>query len=397
MTVRWLIQVVNVTWFGLQSLPQRLGSSAAAIFGIAGVVGVLIGVLSIAQGFRAALETAGSEDMAIVLRTGATSEMVSGLSRDDVLVVADTEGVARNARGALSSAELFVIIDLAKRSTGTSANVPLRGVQEQAFEVRGDVEIVEGRTFEWGRNEIIVGTGAAQEFAGLDIGSSLEVASDRWEIVGIFSANGGISESEIWTDARILQSAYRRGDGFQAVYTRLTSPEAFTTFKDELDTDPRVDLKVSRSSDYYSEQSVVVTNLITVVGFLIAGLMALGAVFGAVNTMYSAVSARTREIATLRALGFKNGPVIISVMFESLLLALLGSLVGGAAAWIIFDGQRAATMNWQSFSQVTFAFRVTPELLVMGAIGATVIGLIGGIFPAIRAARLPIATGLREG
>lgn len=395
--MRWLRQVIAVTWFGLQSVPQRLGSSAAAVFGIAGVVAVLVGVLSIAQGFRAALETAGSDDMAIVLRSGATSEMVSGLSRDTVLVVADTEGVARNAQGALSSAELFVIIDLPKRSTGTTANVPLRGVQEQAFEVRGDIEIVEGRTFEWGRNEIIVGVGAALEFAGLDLGSSLEVASDRWEIVGVFSANGGISESEIWTDARILQSAYRRGDSFQAVYTRLTSPEVFTTFKDELDTDPRVDLKVSRSSDYYSEQSTVVTNLINVVGFLIAGLMALGAVFGAVNTMYSAVSARTREIATLRALGFRNGPVIISVMFESLLLALAGSAVGGAAAWIIFDGQRAATMNWQSFSQVTFAFRVTPSLLVMGAVGAILIGLIGGIFPAIRAARLPIATGLREG
>lgn len=395
--MRWLRQVVAVTWFGLQTIPQRLGSSAAAVFGIAGVVAVLVGVLSIAQGFRAALETAGSDDMAIVLRSGATGEMVSGLSRDNVLVVADTEGVARNARGALSSAELFVIINLPKRSTGTTANVPLRGVQEQAFEVRGNIEIVEGRTFEWGRNEIIVGVGAALEFAGLDLGSSLEVASDRWEIVGVFSANGGISESEIWTDARILQSAYRRGDSFQAVYTRLTSAEAFTTFKDELDTDPRVDLKVSRSSEYYSEQSTLVTNLINVVGFLIAGLMALGAVFGAVNTMYSAVSARTREIATLRALGFRNGPVIISVMFESLLLALTGSAVGGAAAWIIFDGQRAATMNWQSFSQVTFAFRVTPSLLVMGAGGAILIGLIGGIFPAIRAARLPIATGLREG
>ncbi len=395
--MRWLRQVFAVTWFGLQTMPQRLGSSAAAVFGIAGVVAVLVGVLSIAQGFRAALETAGSDDMAIVLRSGSTSEMVSALSRDTVLVVADTEGVARDARGAMSSAELFVIIDLLKRSTGTSANVPLRGVQEQAFEVRGNIEIVEGRTFEWGRNEVIIGVGAALEFAGLDLGSSLEVASDRWEIVGVFSANGGISESEIWTDARILQSAYRRGDSFQAVYTRLTSPEVFTTFKDELDTDPRVDLKVSRSSDYYSEQSSMVTNLINVVGFLIAGLMALGAVFGAVNTMYSAVSARTREIATLRALGFRNGPVIISVMFESLLLALAGSAVGGAAAWIIFDGQRAATMNWQSFSQVTFAFRVTPELLVMGAIGATLIGLIGGIFPAIRAARLPIATGLREG
>jgi putative ABC transport system permease protein len=394
--MRWLLQVINVTWFGLQSLPQRLGSSAAAVFGIAGVVGVLIGVLSIAQGFRAALTTAGSDDMAIVLRSGSTSEMVSGLSRDDILVVADTEGVARDAEGALSSAELFVIIDLPKRSTNTTANVPLRGVGEQAFEVRGDVQIVEGRMFEWGRNEVIVGVGAAQEFAGLELGGSLEVANDDWRIVGLFAAAGGISESEIWTDARLLQSAYRRGDSYQSVYTRLNTPEAFTTFKDELDTDPRVDLQVSRSSDYYSSQSTLVTNLITVVGFLIASLMALGAVFGAVNTMYSAVSARTREIATLRALGFKSGPVIVSVMVESLLLAVLGSVVGGAAAWIIFDGTRAATMNWQSFSQVTFAFRVTPQLLVMGGIIAVLIGLVGGLFPAWRAARMPIAMGLRE-
>jgi putative ABC transport system permease protein len=332
-----------------------------------------------------------------VLRSGSTSEMVSGLSRDDILVVADTPGIARDADGALSSAELFVIIDLPKRSTGTTANVPLRGIGDKAFDVRGDVEIVAGRMFEWGRNEVIVGVGAAQEFAGLDLGGSLEVANDEWQIVGLFAAGGGISESEIWTDARILQSAYRRGDSYQAVYTRLSAPEAFTVFKDELDTDPRVNLSVQRSTDYYSEQSTMVTNLITVVGFLIAGLMALGAVFGAVNTMYSAVSARTREIATLRALGFKNGPVIVSVMFESLLLALTGSLIGGAAAWLIFDGTRAATMNFQSFSQVTFAFRVTPQLLVMGAFIAVLIGLIGGLFPAIRAARLPIAVGLREG
>ncbi len=395
--MRWLSQVVTVTWFGMQTVPQRLGSSAAAVFGIAGVVGVLVGVLSIGQGFRAAMEIAGSDDMAIVLRSGSTSEMMSGLSRDTVLVVADTEGVARNTQGAMSSAELFVIIDLLKRSTGTTANVPLRGVQEQAFDIRGNIEIVEGRTFEWGRNEIIIGIGAAQEFAGLDVGSSLEVASDRWEIVGMFTAKGGISESEIWTDSRILQSAYRRGDSYQAVYTRLTTPEVFATFKDELDTDPRVDLAVTRSTEYYSAQSTVVTNLITVVGVLIASLMGLGAIFGAINTMYSTVSARTREIATLRALGFKNGPVMISVLFESLVLGLIGSVIGGAAAWIIFDGTRAATMNWQSFSQVTFAFQVTPQLLVAGAIGATIIGLIGGIFPAIRAARMPIAMGLREG
>ncbi len=395
--MRWLSQVVTVTWFGLQTVPQRLGSSAAAVFGIAGVVGVLVGVLSIGQGFRAAMEIAGSDDMAIVLRSGATSEMMSGLSHDNVLVIADTEGVARNAQGAMSSAELFVIINLPKRSTGTTANVPLRGVQEQAFDVRGNIEIVEGRTFAWGRNEIIIGIGAAQEFAGLEVGSSLEVASDRWEIVGMFTAGGGISESEIWTDSRILQSAYRRGDSYQAVYTRLTTPEVFTTFKDELDTDPRVDLSVVRSTEYYSAQSTLVTNLITVVGVLIAGLMGLGAIFGAINTMYSSVSARTREIATLRALGFKNGPVMISVLFESLVLGLIGSVIGGAAAWVIFDGTRASTMNWQSFSQVTFAFQVTPQLLVAGAVGATIIGLIGGIFPAIRAARMPIAMGLREG
>lgn len=395
--MRWLVQVVNVTWFGLRSMPQRLGSSAAAVFGIAGVVGVLIGVLSIAQGFRAAMENAGADDMAIVLRSGSTSEMVSGLSRDDILVVADTEGVARNADGALSSAELFVIIDLPKRSTNTTANVPLRGVGEQAFEVRGNVQIVAGRMFQWGRNEVIVGVGAAQEFAGLDLGGRLEVATDYWEIVGLFTAAGGISESEIWTDARILQSAYRRGDSYQSVYTRLDTPAVFATFKDELDTDPRVDLQVNRSSDYYSSQSTLVTNLITVVGFLIASLMALGAVFGAVNTMYSAVSARTREIATLRALGFKNGPVIVSVMFESLLLSFAGSLIGAAAAWVIFDGTRASTINWQSFSQVTFAFRVTPDLLVMGGVIAIAIGLVGGLFPAVRAARLPIAVGLREG
>jgi len=395
--MRWLLQVGNVTWFGLQSLPQRLGSSAAAVFGIAGVVGVLIGVLSIAQGFRAALETAGSDDMAIVLRSGSNSEMVSGLSRDDVLVIADTAGVARDADGALSSAELFVIIDLPKRSTNTTANVPLRGVSEPAFDVRGNIEIVEGRMFQWGRNEVIVGVGAAREFVGLDLGGRIEVANDNWEIVGLFAADGSISESEVWTDARILQSAYRRGDSYQSVYTRLDTPEVFTEFKDELDTDPRVNLSVSRSSEYYASQSALVTNLITVVGFLIASLMALGAVFGAVNTMYSTVSARTREIATLRALGFKNVAVVISVMVESLVLALLGSFVGGAAAWVIFDGQRAATMNWQSFSQVTFAFRVTPQLLVSGAIIAIIIGLIGGLFPAVRAARLPIATGLREG
>lgn len=395
--MRWLRQVASVTYFGLQSLPQRLGASAAAIFGIAGVVAVLVGVLSIAQGFRYAMQSAGSDDMAIVLRSGATGEMMSGLSREETVIIADTEGLARNAAGPLTSAELFVIIDLPMRGTGTPANVPLRGIGEAALDVRGRIEIVEGRMFEWGRNEIIIGTGAAREFEGLEVGSSLPVAGEQWSIVGMFNAGGGIAESEIWTDARLLQSAYRRGDSFQAVYARLASPAAFDDFKDELDTDPRLDVKVSRSSDYYSEQSVMVTALITGVGFLIAALMGVGAVIGALNTMYSAVSARTREIATLRALGFKNGPVIVSVLVESLILALIGGVGGGLAAWFIFDGFTASTINFQSFSQVTFAFVVTPSLIVQGVIYATLIGVFGGVFPAIRAARLPIATGLREG
>ncbi|HEX9700084.1 MAG TPA: ABC transporter permease [Acidobacteriota bacterium] len=394
---QWFAQVAAVSWFGLQTVPQRLGSAAATIFGIAGVVGVLVGVLSIAQGFQYALQSAGAEDMAIVLRSGSTSEMMSGLSRDTTLVIADTEGVARNARGPLASAELFVIIDLPKRTTGTTANVPLRGVGEAAFEVRDGITIVEGRPFDWGRNEVIIGAGAAREFAGLDVGSSLEVGGDRWRIVGMFTADGGIAESEIWTDARLLQSAYRRGDSFQAVYARLESPATFELFKGDLDNDPRVDISVIRSTDYYAEQSVLVTNLITGVGFLIAALMAVGAVFGALNTMYSAVSARTREIATLRALGFKNGPIVISVLFESLILALAGGVVGGLAALLIFNGLTASTINWQSFSQVTFAFAVTPPLLLQGAVFAALIGLLGGLLPAIRAARLPVATGLREG
>ena len=393
--MRWPSQVVAVTWFGLQTLPQRIGASLAAIFGIAGVVAVLVGVLSIAEGFQRTMLTAGSDDLVVVVRSGATSEIMSALTGEEAQVIADTEGVARGANGQLSSAELFVIIDLPKRSTGTVANVPLRGVEEVALEVHDDLEIVEGRMLEWGRNEVIVGDGAVREFAGIDVGDRLEVGGDIWSVVGRFTSAGGLAESEIWTDARLLQAAYRRGDSFQSVYARLASANDFDGFKDALGADPRVNVSVSRSSDYYAAQSVMLTSIITGLGYLVATLMAFGAVFGALNTMYSAVSARTREIATLRALGFKNTPVIVSVLFESLLLAVAGGFIGGGLAWVAFDGFRAATLNWGSFSQVAFAFDVTPGLLVQGALFATIIGLIGGLFPAIRAARIPVAEGLR--
>ena len=394
--MRFLSQIFAVTEFNVRTLPERKGASAAALFGIAGVVAVLVGVLSIAQGFRHAMSVSGKPDTAVVLRSGADTEMMSGLSRDITRIVADSEGVARNASGPMASAELFVIINLPKVGTGKDANVPLRGVERAAFDVRDDVAIIEGRPFEWGKNEVIVGVGANREFVGLDLGATIPVGRESWNVVGLFSSNGGIAESEIWTDAGVLQPAYRRGNSFQAVYAKLESPGAFQDFKDRLTTDPRLNVKVVRQTDYYAEQSTTIYNMITGLGTLVAGLMGVGAVFGALNTMYSAVSSRTREIATLRALGFSGGPVVVSVLLEALVLALVGGVIGAGLAYFVFDGFRAATINWQSFSQVAFAFDVTPGLLVEGIVYAALIGLVGGLFPAIRAARLPIATALRE-
>ena len=392
----WLSQVASITKLSLQTIFERRGSSAAAAFGIAGVVAVLVGVLSIAQGFRGALKVSGTPDSAIVLRSGSDSEMMSALSGDDVRIVADAPGVARGPEGPLTSAELYVVINLPKRSTGTDANVPLRGVSPSVFDVRYKTKMLDGRHFEGGRNEVVVGVGAAREFAGLSMGSKIKVGANDWLVVGIFSAEGGIAESEIWTDARVLQSAYERGNSFQSVCVKLSSSDTFQEFKDALTTDPRLNVKVMRQAEYYAQQSRVLYDLITGLGTLIASLMAVGAVFGALNTMYTAVSARSREIATLRALGFGSSPIVISVLLESLVLAVLGGIVGAGAAYFVFDGFQAATMNWQSFSQVAFAFDVTPELLVRGIVYAAFIGFIGGLFPAVRAARLPVATALRE-
>ncbi|HEV2456066.1 MAG TPA: ABC transporter permease, partial [Verrucomicrobiae bacterium] len=394
--LNWFSQVASITKFGLMSVPQRRGAVAATVVGIAGVVAVLVGVLSIAAGFRQAMAVSGAPDGAIVLRSGADSEMVSGFGRDETTVIADAPGIARSAEGPLASSELYVIIDLPKRSTGTDANVPLRGVEPAALQVRDNLKIVRGRMFDWGKDEVIVGRGAAQEFAGLNVGSTIQVGRYQWPVVGMFSADGGIAESEIWTDAKVLQAAYNRGDSFQSVSVRLNSPGAFQAFKDWLTSNPQLSVQAIRQTDYYAQQSQTLTLLITTLGYLIATLMAIGAVFGALNTMYSAVAVRTREIATLRALGFGGGAVIVALILESLLLALGGGLIGGALAYIAFNNFHTSTMNFQSFSQVTFAFKVTPQLLTRGIIWALLIGLIGGLFPAWRAARLPIAAALRE-
>lgn len=394
--IRFIRQAVEVTKLSVATLGQRKGSSFASVFGIAGVVAVFVGVLSIGQGFRNAMVIAGSPRNAVILRSGADSEMMSGLTREETRIIGDAPGIVAGQNGPLSSAELFVVINLPKRSTGTDANVPLRGVAQEAFDVRDKIEIIEGRRFETGKNEIIVGRAASYEFAGLKLGETLEVGNNEWQVVGIFSQRGGIAESEIWTDASVLQSAYRRGDSFQAVYTRLNDENSFDEFKDALTADPRLNVKVIRQTDFYSEQSSMIYGLIMGLGVGIALLMAIGAIFGALNTMFSAVVTRTREIATLRALGFNGLPIVVSILIESVLLALIGGGIGGGLAWWAFDGYQAATINWQTFSQVAFAFDVTPSLLIQGIFYATVIGLVGGLFPAIRAARMPVATALRE-
>jgi len=391
----WFSQVFAIALFSLRTIPQRLGSSISAAVGIAGVVAVLVGVLAIAEGFRKAMTVSGVPDVAVVLRAGADSEMTSGFSRDEVRVIQDAPGVARGAEGPLVSAELFVIINLPNKSTGADANVPLRGVESPSFDVRGDMKMVQGRRFESGKNEIIVGAGAARAFAGLEMDREIKVGLNTWKVVGIFTANGGIAESEIWTDAAVLQPAYQR-EGFQSIYARLTSAGAYREFKDALTTNPQLKVKPATLQEFYAEQSSLFTDFITKIGVFIAGLMALGALFGALNTMYGAVSARVREIATLRALGFSSGPVIISVLAESMALALAGGIIGAVGAYLAFDGFQASTLNFQTFSQVTFAFAVTPKLLVNAIIWAAVLGLIGGFFPALRAARLPIASALRE-
>jgi len=392
----WFSQIATVTWLNLRTIGQRRWASGAAAFGVAGVVMVFVFVLSIAEGFKKTLTSTAQPDTAIVMRSGSDSEMMSGLQRDETRIIAEKPGLLRTAQGPAASAELFVVVGIPKRSTGTDANVPLRGIQPAAFDVRKEVKIVEGRNFEPGKNEVIVGRAAAAEFAGIDLGSQVRWGQNTWTVVGIFTAEGGLSESEIWCDAGVLQPAYRRGTSFQSVHAKLESPAAFDRFKDALTTDPRLDIKVVRESEYYAEQSRVLTGIITGLGNSIAILMGIGAVFGALNTMYSAVSARTREIATLRAIGFSASPVVISVLAESLFLCLLGGIVGAAGAYLAFNGYQAATMNWASFSQVAFAFAVTPKLLIEGTGFALIMGFIGGLFPAIRAARLPVATALRE-
>jgi putative ABC transport system permease protein len=382
--------------YNVRSVKARWTSTIVAVAGIAGTVGVFIAMLSLARGFKATLVSSGSADNALITRAGATSEMTSGVSIDSVKVIQDAPGIARGPEGPLLTQEAVLMAPIPLISTGTDANVELRGVSPNVLAIRKNIKIVEGRMFQPGLSELIVGKNARSTYSGLTLGSTIGLGSVRWQVVGVFDAGGSSFDSEVWGDAHLLNGAYKRPDTLsQSVTVHLTSPAALQQLKDSLTSDPRLNVDVTREIDYYSKQSTRMTTLITILGGFVAGIMAIGAVFGALNTMYSAVAERGREIATMRALGFGAAAVVFSFLIEALLISFVG---GGIACLAVLplNGLTTSTMNFQTFSNLAFAFMITPELLVKGIVFALVMGVIGGLLPAVRAARLPVATALRE-
>lgn len=396
MSFNWFAQLYIITTMNLRNIPQRWGTSLVAVFGVACVVAVFIGVLSMAAGFQKTMSNSGAKDRVVIMRAGATSEMSSGLSYEQTQLVSHMPGILKEGDTALSSAELFVVVDIPKKATNSSANVSLRGVMPAAFLVRDKFKIIEGRNIEMGKNEIVVGRAAQKQFQNLKVGGSVKVGQAQWLIVGVFEEGGGLAESELWCDAKLLQSAYRRGNSYQTIRAKLTSAQALNELKAAIAADPKLTLDVKTEAEFMAEQSAPLTSFIKAVGYPVAFIMALGAIFGAVNTMYTSVASRTREIATLRALGFGAFSVAFSTLIESLALAFLGGTLGAIIVYVLFNGYTVSTLNFASFSQVVFDFAVTPELLQQGVKFAAVIGFVGGIFPAIRAARLPVAVALRE-
>jgi len=387
-------QLSAITWMNLQTLPQRFGAASVIVIGIAGVVAVLVSVLAMAAGFHHTLADTGRPDRVIILRGGSDAELNSNLTREDIDIISSAPGLAKDALGkAVLSSELVTVANVPKIDTGTDANVTLRGVGAKFLEVRPEIKIVAGQQFRPAVRELIAGAGAVKQFRGLEVGSILRLRNADWRITGIFTSNGDVHESELLADADTVGSAIER-TGYSSATGLLTSAAAFDAFKDSLTTDPRLKVDVQREPDYYAAQSKDLTKTINIVGNTVAIIMAIGAMFGALNSMYSAVAARGREIATLRAIGFGGLPVMLSVLFEALVLSLLGGLLGAGLAWLIFNGHSVSTLGG-AFAQVVFKLTVTRALIVTGIVWACLIGLLGGFFPALRAARVPVAEALR--
>lgn len=387
----WTVIVMNVL-----SLPRRLWMSLAAVLAVGVVVASLLAFLAMAKGFEQTLAGTGTDRIAIVTRTGSQSELNSVLSRDTVNLIANAPGIARDAAGDPDySAELYVIVDGVKRSTQTEANIPMRGISPKGFGLREQIDIVDGRMFEEGRNEIVVGAGVGREFSGFEIGQEIRFGKTAWEIVGVFSTGGSAFESELWADAPTVQSQFQRGSSFQTVRLRLERPGDVEPIRAYVENDPQLVLDVDTEADFFASQGAALSG-IAIFGWILSAVMGLGALAGALNTMYTSVASRAREIATLRALGFSNVSAFAGTLAESLVLSVAGGVVGALAAWLFFDGFSASTLS-ASFTQVVFTFELTPELFRNGILLALTIGLLGGLFPAWRAARLPVVLAFQGG
>jgi putative ABC transport system permease protein len=388
-----LSQTTAITSLNLKSIPERWGASLVIVVGLAGVVAVFTALLAMAEGFQSTLKSAGRADVAMVLRGGSQAELNSALLRDQVTLIKQAAGIAKDTDDQpLASAEMIVIAELAKKGDRSAQNVTVRGIGPKGMKLRPQVKIIEGRLFETGKRELIVGRGVTQQFEA-SVGQTLRFRGSDWTVVGVFES-GDANESELWCDVEVAQTSFNR-QGFSSVRAVLDGANGMTTFKDALTADPRLSVDVQTEQEYYSGQTKQFRATIGVLAGIVTGIMGLGAIFAALNTMYAAVATRAREIATLRALGFGGLPVVMSVMIESLVLALVGGAIGAVIAYLLFNNLSVSTLG-QNFTQVVFAFKVTPALVVRGLIIAVIIGMFGGFLPAIRAARMPITTALRE-
>jgi putative ABC transport system permease protein len=386
-------QIRAVTGMSLRSVPQRVGSSTVIVIGIAGVVGVLVSVLGMARSFSDALISTGRPDRAIVLRTGANAEVSSVLGMDESLTIMGKPGVVHDADGKpVAARDLVRGVNLVRKEDGAQAGVTIRGTNAEAFSVRPEIKLVEGRMFQRGLRELIVGKQAQDEFVGLNVGDKVTLRDSQWSIVGTF-VSGDAFESSLMTDVDLLLSEMQR-NGASSVTVLLESADAYQTFADAVTTDPTLSVDVMREPDYYAQQSQQLRGILNAVSYFVGGIMAIGALFAALNTMYSAVSSRTVEIATLRAIGFGSAGVVASVLTEALLLALVGAFLGAAVAWLLFGGNQISMGG--TVSSAIFELKITPALLAIGVVWACVVGLLGGLFPAVRAARLPVAAALRS-
>lgn len=386
-------QIRAVVGMNLQSIPRRLGSSSVVVIGIAGVVGVVVSIFGMNRSLGQALVDSGRPNRAVVLRSGSDGEASSTLLVDAIATIKDAPGVARTPKGdAAATADMITTANFKRRKDASAAGLPIRGVEPQAFFVRPEIKLVDGRLFNPGLRELIVGRAAQKEFSGLDIGDHISLRNSQWTVVGVFESGGDVNESRVLADQATLMSAYGR-TAASSVTVLLNSEASFDEFKQALTTNPTLSVSVERENDYYLRQSKSATTFFGFVATFVGGIMALGALFAALNTMYSAVSTRVVEIATLRAIGFGATGVVISVLVESLALALLGAVIGAGVAWGLFGGNTISLGN--TTSSLVFQMQVTPALLGVGIAWAFGVGLIGGLFPAVRAARLPVATALR--